>query len=106
MEVFMQSLRKKFDAKGSFDLETKHLTVLKGSKVAEAISEARTFRGAKSVAKVRAENTKDNVVINSVEFKSASTAANFVTGQSTNGMRAWKAEDGAAIGDVIKNEDN
>ena len=36
-------------------------------------------------------------VIKDVPFKSASTAANFVTGASTNGLTAWKDENGKTL---------
>jgi hypothetical protein len=39
-----------------------------------------------------------------VIFKSASTAANFVTGSSTNGLTSWKTEEGKAIRGYYKKE--
>ena len=47
-----------------------------------------------------------NVVVNNVLqtdmiFKSASTAANFVTGNSTNGLIAWKNKDGVILKTLI-----
>ena len=44
---------------------------------------------------------KGNVLLIDVAFKSASTAANFVTGSSTNGLTAWKDSDGKTIKDII-----
>ncbi|EFA23833.1 hypothetical protein BIFGAL_02942 [Bifidobacterium gallicum DSM 20093 = LMG 11596] len=41
------------------------------------------------------------MVSKDVHFKSASTAANFVTGASTNGMAAWKTKDGKSIKDAL-----
>lgn len=37
-----------------------------------------------------------------VTFKSASTAAIFVTGGSTNGLTAWKTKEGKTIKEAIK----
>lgn len=40
-------------------------------------------------------------VIKDAVFKSSSTAANFVTGTSTNGLMAWKNEDGIKLKQLI-----
>ena len=40
-------------------------------------------------------------VIKDVPFKSASTAANFVTGASTNGLTAWKDENGKTLKAIL-----
>ena len=37
-------------------------------------------------------------------FRSASTAASFVTGNISNGMRVWKLESGKTLGSAINNE--
>ena len=46
---------------------------------------------------------KDGVVSKDVHFTSASTAANFVTGASTNGMTAWKTKDGKTLKEAVSN---
>lgn len=104
MEVYMKSSKKNYDAVGEFDPEKKSLVVKKGSVVSGTISESKTFRGAKTVLKLWEESVKNNKVIKDMPFKSASTAANYVTGQSTNGMRTWKNEAGIAVGDLLKGE--
>jgi hypothetical protein len=50
---------------------------------------------------MRETNVKDGKVIKDVCFKSASTAANFVTGSSTNGMLAWKDKDGNNLKEIL-----
>ncbi len=52
------------------------------------------FRGAKSIISTREEYVEGGIVKKNVIFKSSSTAANFVTGRSTNGMIIWKDKTG------------
>ncbi len=40
-------------------------------------------------------------VIKDMSFKSVSTAANFVTGASTNGLTAWKDESGKTLKAIL-----
>jgi len=89
------------DAMATYNPETKECVVLKGSKVSKTISQAPTFRGAKSVEKYRADTVKNYVVTKDVHFKSCSTAGNYVTGRSTDGFGAWKVEDGRTLREYL-----
>ena len=80
-----------------YNTETKECTVKKGSIVSEAVSEGTTFRSAKSVQKMRIGTIVDSIVQCDVTFKSASTAANYITGKSTNGLLAWRDENGRTL---------
>ncbi len=102
MKVYLVRERKNINAVGEYDMETKALTV-KGSRVSEGIAYTEKFRGAKTIEKDRAGTVKDHIVTKDISFKSASTAANFVTGGSTNGLMAWKADNGLTIKEVIAN---
>ena len=101
MKVYIVRERSGVDAKGEFDPSTRSLTVLKGSVLSESIAYTEKFRGAKSVEKSREGVLKDNVLQKDVAFKSASAAANFVTGNSTNGLTAWKDKNGKTIKELI-----
>lgn len=90
MEVFLTTATKTCNACGEYDPETKALTVKKGSRVSPKVSHAYSFRAADSIEKLRKEYVKNGIVQEDIAFKSASTAANFVTGSSTNGLLAWK----------------
>lgn len=94
MNIFMKKERMGVDAKGTYNPETKECIVLKGSRVSETISQAPTFRGAKSVIKYREGIVENNIVTKDVVFKSCSTAGNFVTGRSTDGFGAWRVDRG------------
>ncbi len=103
MEVYLIRKRNNsVDARGVYDPTTGALTVLKGSKVSGEIRFTKTFRGAKTIDKLWDEHIEGTTVKADVTFKSASTAANFVTGGSTNGLTAWKTKEGKTIKEAIK----
>lgn len=104
MKVFIVRERNGIDAKGEFDLTTRSLTVLKGSVLSETIAYTEKFRGAKSIEKSREGVLKGNILQKNLTFNSASTAANFVTGTSTNGLTAWKDKSGKTIKVIIAEE--
>ena len=101
MKVYLVREKNGVKATGEFDLSSKTITVLKGSVLSETIAHTEKFRGAKSIEKSREGVLKGNVLQNDVGFTSASTAANFVTGSSTNGLTAWKDKDGRTIKQII-----
>lgn len=91
------------NATAEFNPATRECIVQKGSVVSGSIAYSKTFRGAKSVEKMRGDGVVvDCVVTRNVPFKSPSTAANFVTGASTNGMTAWKDKKGKTIKELIE----
>ncbi len=101
MNLFLKT-RKGVDAKGVYNPEKHEFIVLKGSKVSGYISESPRFGGKNTVKKYRDTYTKNGVVVKNIIFKSSSTAANFVTGSSTNGMLAWKNENNEPLKSLIK----
>ena len=97
VQIYLRGKKADLEAVGIFDTVTKETTVLKGSRISEKVSCGKTFRGAASVAKQREGVVKDRIVTSDVHFKSPSTAANFVTGASTNGWKTWKDSNGKSI---------
>lgn len=97
MEVFLKRKNGSTDAKGIYDSGSKTLTVLKDSIVSETVAHTERFRGANTIEKYREQYCKGREVKENVVFKSASTAANFVTGSSTNGLTAWKDVNGKSL---------
>lgn len=97
MKLYLKRNRSNVDAVAEYNEETKTVTVLKGSTVSETIAYSEKFRGAKSIEKSRQGVVVGNKVVEDVVFKSASTAANFVTGASTNGLTAWKDAEGKSL---------
>lgn len=100
MKVYLTSRSKNLSATAIYDIEKKSFVVLKGSIVSESIAGG-SFRSAKSIAKMREGAVENNKLIKDVEFRSASTAANFITGRSTNGLLAWKDKDGMKLKDLL-----
>lgn len=97
MKVFLKSMRNRYEAIGEYFPDTRKLIVKAGSKVSENVSEGK-FRSTKAVLRLRNSGClKNGILIGDIEFKSPSTAANFVTGTSTNGMMAWKDSNGNAL---------
>lgn len=101
MEIFIVRKKSGVDSTGAYNPTTKECIVKKGSKVSDGVAHSEKFRGANTIEKYRVEYVKDGVVAKDVYFKSVSTAANFVTGTSTNGMTAWKTKDGKSIKDAL-----
>ena len=104
MKVFLKSKRNSYDAIGEYQPLEKRFIIRKGSTVSENIAYSATFRAAKNIEKQRKDVIKNNKVIKDVIFKSPSTAANFVTGRSTNGLIAWKDENGKKLKELLKDE--
>ena len=79
------------------------ITVKKGGKI--NLDFAAHIRGGQSAKKYR-ENAEfvdtNGIILKDCTFNSPSTAAQFVTGRSTNGYEAWKVETKKSLGDYLK----
>lgn len=103
MKIYIHRKNGKIDAIAEYNSETKECVVQKGSVVSEKIAYSKTFRGAKAVEKMRGDGAVvDCVVTRNISFKSASTAANFVTGASSNGMTVWRDESGKTLKELLE----
>ena len=100
MQLFLSSKKMNVDAKEIYFPESGELIVLQGSILSSILSDSKTFRGRKSIEKSREGVVDGTILDKDVTFKSPSTAANFVTGSSSNGKRLWKSEAGIPIGDL------
>lgn len=101
MEVYLKGRVIGYDAKGEYDKETRKLIVYKGSRVSPDVSYTKTFKAAAKIEEARKGAVENGIVLHDIEFTSASTAANFVTGRSTNGMIAWKTVEGKSLNEEI-----
>ena len=102
MKVYLKRIRTNVDAVGEYNEKDNSLVVLKGSVISDTISTAPKFGGKKSINKIRNGVIENNVLKENISFKSPSTAANFVTGSSCNGLISWKTKDGKKIKDLKK----
>lgn len=94
MNVLLTNRAKTYSAKGTYDPSTKTFIVKAGSRVSKDIAYSPTFRGSKTIEKLRSQHVVDGSTTDDVLFRSPSTAANFVTGRSSNGLILWKTEEG------------
>ena len=100
MKVFIRS-KKGINAVGEYNESDNSLTVLKDSIVSKNVCHSPKFQGAGTIERYREQHVVDFVVKEDILFKSPSTAANFVTGSSSNGLSVWKSEDGRSLKQVI-----
>lgn len=101
MTLYLISSRLNIKAIANYDIENKEFIVLEGSTVSKTVAYSKKFRGSKMIEKYR-KGTIDGVkVIENVTFKSASMAANFVTGTSRNGLISWKDENGKTLKAIL-----
>lgn len=106
MVLYLIREKKNIDATAEYDVDKKVFVVKKGSRVSKIVNHNTTFRSADSIEKMRGNGVVINgKVMKDVEFKSASTAANFVTGTSTNGLISWKNEKGICLKAILEGED-
>lgn len=100
MRVFLIKPRSGVSAEGEYDKKTGSLIVKKGAKVSKDVRDY-----SNKPATVTLEQRKDLIVndelIKDVVFKSPSGAAVFVSGRSTNGLEAWKNEDGQTLNEIL-----
>lgn len=101
MRVYIYRERIGVKATGDYNENTGELVVLKGSKVSETIAESKSFRAANPIKKRREAFVKNGKTICDMTFKSPSTAANFVTGRSSNGYEVWRDVKGTKLGMAI-----
>lgn len=102
IRLYLKSKRNKYDAVAEFDTSTNQMTVLKNSLISSKVAGG-MFKSSKSVEKQRQNAPiKNRLLTENICFKSASSAANFVTGSSTNGLISWKTKEGITLKDALK----
>ena len=104
MELYLKKRNSNVTAVGKYDFISGTMTVKKGSVVSDDVHADGKFRSAKSVIRYRESYCDGNIVEKDAIFKSASTAANFVTGCSTNGLVAWKDSNGRTLREIVAEE--
>ena len=101
IEVKLHTRGEKIFANGKFDGET--FTVLAGGKIRTDFADhIRGGKKAKSYRDNREFVDETGNILKDCIFTSPSTAAQFVTGRSTNGYEAWKVDDKTSLGKYMK----
>ena len=80
--------------------------VLKGSRVSSTVALQEHFHSANAIKKKRAKYVNDCILTENLAFKSLSSAACFVGGNSHNGLDDWKLEDGRKVREFLQGNDN
>jgi len=95
VKVFTKGKTNNYDARGIYD--GKGITVLKGSKISD--------KAVEKLNPVVLKKRNDSSIVSSdwrlledVWFRSPSTAATFVSGNISNGLRVWKVDKGVDLG--------
>lgn len=101
IRVFLESIHNEFFAEAYY--EDGAITVLPGGYIRKHF--ASHIRGGKTSRDYR-DNPEyvsdDMTILKECSFSSPSTAAQFVTGRSTNGYDAWKVEDKKSLNQFLK----
>ncbi|MGN8806874.1 MULTISPECIES: DUF4357 domain-containing protein [unclassified Blautia] len=103
LELFLKTRGKEYRANAVF--KDGVMVVKKGSLVNTKLADhIRGGKKAKSYLEDRQYVDSNGVVLKDCVFRSPSTAAQFVTGNSTNGNLAWKTKDGIKLKDILREE--
>ena len=103
MKIYLKSKHGLYDAEAEY--KDGIIIVKKGSKI--QLDFAEHIRGGKTAKKYREDKeyvNQEGIVVRDCEFTSASTAAQFVTGRSTNGLVAWKVKDKVSLKNFLASE--
>lgn len=103
IDIYLKARNGNYDAKGKYN--EGEIIVIKGSKIQMDFAEH--IRGGKTAKKYREDanfvNT-DGIVLKDCVFSSSSTAAQFVTGRSTNGKLAWHLDKKTTLKKYLENK--
>lgn len=101
MKIYLENKSGSYKAEGIYNQKTRETVICKGSKISNTLSHGK-FRSAKAIDNLRNSGcVKNGILVEDLHFKSASMAANFVTGTSTNGLIAWKDENGISLKNAL-----
>lgn len=103
IEVTIKQRSTDVSAKAVYEGET--ITVLPGGKASQDFADhIRGGKTAKGFRDNREYVDKNRNIIKECTFSSPSTAAQFVTGRSTNGYEAWKVDNKKSLGKYLEEE--
>ena len=104
MKLYLKKRNSDVTAIGEYNFSTGEMLVKKGAIVSEKVTTEGKFKSVKTVMKNRELYCNGRKTKKDVVFRSASSAANFVTGISTNGLIAWKDKDGKPLKTFIEEQ--
>ena len=101
--IFLTARNDTYNAKAEYDNGI--ITVLPGSRI--RLDFASHIRGGRKALSYRNDPEyvdKNGIVLKKCAFSSASTAAQFVTGRSVNGLQAWHVEKKINLKEWLENQ--
>ena len=107
IKVFMKNQKGSSEYNAQAEYYGDKIIVLKGSKINNKTTTSATFKLnsiAQSMRDTKNLIDKNNVLLKDVEFKSASTAGQFVCGYSVSGMTSWRDEKKRTLKDILKED--
>ena len=96
VKLYLMSRTHNFYAEGLYNPHNNHLFVLEGAKIS-AYPTLKVGKGKAKWLKMNTEYVKDGYLVQTLEFRTPSTAATFVSGTSMNGYARWKNENGKEL---------
>lgn len=102
MKVILKSKHNLHYATGEYD-EGK-ITVLKGSKINPVIAFPQMSPMLVQMREDKSFVSAEGVVLSDIMFSSPSSAAQFVTGRSVNGLIAWRPNDEMSLKEYLKKD--
>ena len=103
LKVFYNGRKRRTQASGEYDTETKKVKVYKDSIVSESVAQ---FKKTETIKRLRDLYTDtEGVLLQDVTFNSPSTAAMFVSGYSANGLIAWHVEKHKTLKAFLKEQE-
>ena len=103
IEITIKSRNSRADAQGIY--QDKKTTVKAGGYISKDFAKhIKCGKTAKAYREDIEYVNQDGRIVKDCEFSSPSTAAQFVTGRSTNGYEAWKVEGKVSLGKYLKEQ--
>lgn len=103
MKIIFSTRTNRYYAEAEYDPETQKTIVLKGARVSPTIAAKEHFKGASAVQRKRTKYVNELILQENLAFRSTSTAACFIGGNSHNGLDDWKTEDGRTVREFLSN---
>ena len=104
MKIILKSKKNTHYAIANF--ENGKVTVLKDSKIYLPIAFEKMSRDALEARNDSSIVDEKGLVLKDVSFNSVTTAAQFVTGRSVNGLIAWRIDDKVSLKEYYKQKGN
>lgn len=101
LRCVLKSKKNLHSAVGIYDTDTKRIIVLKGSKINPQQSYPKMIASVVALRKDRQLVDEKGILLSDIPFSTVSSAAQFITGRSSNGYIAWRPDDKMSLKEYI-----